>query len=379
MECLGKRVCDESVQKLLAQKLFWQEKAAKETLLELSVEEPSREIYREVLKNWDRMAKPLDSLGCFEKITAQIGAASGTDRPDISRKAVIIMCADNGIVKEGVSQSGQEVTAAVARQMARGESSVGKMAAVIGADTIAVDIGINREEKIAGLLDRRISRGTRNFCKEPAMTEEEAVRAIYTGMELVADCREKGYGILATGEMGIGNTTTSSAITAALLACSAAEVTGRGAGLSDEKFMRKQQVIEEAVARYRLRGAEPLEILQCVGGLDLAGLAGVCIGGAVFHMPIVLDGFISMTAALLAERIIPGTASYLVASHKGKEPAVGRLAAELGLNPVIDAGMALGEGTGAVMMLSLLDMAFRIYNEGTTFLDMEMEPYRRNQ
>lgn len=211
------------------------------------------------------------------------------------------------------------------------------------------------------------------------MTEEEAVRAIYTGMELVADCREKGYGILATGEMGIGNTTTSSAITAALLACSAAEVTGRGAGLSDEKFMRKQQVIEEAVARYRLRGAEPLEILQCVGGLDLAGLAGVCIGGAVFHMPIVLDGFISMTAALLAERIIPGTASYLVASHKGKEPAVGRLAAELGLNPVIDAGMALGEGTGAVMMLSLLDMAFRIYNEGTTFLDMEMEPYRRNQ
>lgn len=211
------------------------------------------------------------------------------------------------------------------------------------------------------------------------MTEEEAVRAIYTGMEFVADCQKKGYGILATGEMGIGNTTTSSAVTAALLECSAAEVTGRGAGLSDEKLMRKQQVIEEAVMRYRLRGAKPMEILQCVGGLDLAGLAGICIGGAVFHMPIVLDGFISMAAALLAERIVPGTASYLVASHKGKEPAVRRLAAELGLKPVIDAGMALGEGTGAVMMLSLLDMAFRIYNEGTTFLDMKIEPYRRNQ
>ncbi len=378
MGCLENHICSEPAKESFAQKLFARETVTKKTLLGLSVEEPNREIYQAVIKNWDRMAKPLDSLGQFEKIAAQTGAVSGTDKLDISRKAVIILCADNGIVEEGVSQSGQEVTAAVARQMAKGESSVGKMASFIGADTIPVDIGINQEDTIPGLLERRIRRGTRNFRKEPAMTEEETVCAIFTGMELVSDCRRKGYQILATGEMGIGNTTTSSAVAASLLKCGVEEVTGRGAGLSDEKLMRKRQVIGEAIVRYGLRNAEPLEVLRCVGGFDLAGLAGVCIGGALFHIPIVLDGVISLTAALLAERIVPGTAAYLIASHKGKEPAAGRLAAELGLTPVLDAGMALGEGTGAVMLLSLLDMVFCIYHHGTTFADMQIKPYQRN-
>ena len=165
----------------------------------------------------------------------------------IFQKAVIIMCADNGIVEEGISQSGQEVTAAVAAQMGKGASSVGKMAAKIGADTIPVDIGINGKEQIAGVLNKKVRCGTRNFSKEPAMTREETVRAIFTGIGIVEECKRKGYQILATGEMGIGNTTTSSAVAAALLRCEADEVTGRGAGLCDEKLQRKKQMITEAV------------------------------------------------------------------------------------------------------------------------------------
>lgn len=348
-----------------------------ESLKELSVSAPDLKIYEAVLRNWDAIAKPLDGLGKFETVTARIGAILGTDQIDISRKAVIIMCADNGIVAEGISQSGQEVTTAVVRQMAKGASSVGKMAALLGADTMPVDIGMSEKERIPGVLDRKIRCGTNNFRIEPAMTEAEAVQAIRTGIEIVSDCRQKGYQIIATGEMGIGNTTTSSAVAAALLSCDAGDVTGRGAGLSDEKLLHKKHVIAEAIEKYGLYGADPLRILHTVGGLDIAGLAGVCMGGGLFHIPIVLDGVISMTAALLAERILPGTAAYLIASHRGKEPAVEKLSKALQLQPVIDAGMALGEGTGAVMMLSLLDMALSVYRDKTSFSDMHITQYER--
>lgn len=348
-----------------------------ESLKKLSVSAPNRKIYEKVLKNWDTIAKPLDGLGKFEPLTAKIGAILGTDQIDLSRKAVVIMCADNGIVAEGVSQSGQEVTMAVVRQMAKGASSVGKMAVLIGADTIPTDIGMSGTERIPGVLDRKIRCGTNNFRIEPAMTESEAVRAIWTGIGMVSECRQKGYRILATGEMGIGNTTTSSAVAAALLSCDAGEVTGRGAGLDDERLRHKKKVIAEAIEKYGLYGAAPLRILHTVGGLDIAGLAGVCMGGALFHVPIVLDGVISMTAALLAEKLLPGTAAYLIASHKGKEPAAEKLADALGLQPVIDAGMALGEGTGAVMMLSLLDMALSVYQGKTSFSEIAVEPYER--
>lgn len=348
-----------------------------EDLAALTADVPDEGIYREVLRNWDTAAKPLDGLGRFEAVTAQIGAILGTDEIHISRKAVIVMCADNGIVEEGISQSGQEVTAAVAREIAKGTSTVGRMAAAAGVDVIPVDIGIHEKSKIPGMIDRKIRCGTRNFRVEPAMTREEAVRGIFTGIGVVSECKEKGYQILATGEMGIGNTTTSSAVSAALLQCGAEAVTGRGAGLSDEKLMHKRQIVAEAIEKYGLWEAEPLRILETVGGLDIAGLAGVCIGGGLFHVPVVLDGVISMTAALLAERLVPGTAAYLIPSHKGKEPAVEKLMDALKLKPVIDAEMALGEGTGAVMMLALLDVALSVYQGRTTFSDIQIEPYER--
>ncbi|MDE7428999.1 MAG: nicotinate-nucleotide--dimethylbenzimidazole phosphoribosyltransferase [Lachnospiraceae bacterium] len=348
-----------------------------EDLDKLLIQQPDKEIHKKVLENWDQIAKPLDGMGRFETLIAQIGAILGTEEIDLSKKAVIIMCADNGIVEEGVSQSGQEVTAAVAEQMAKGASSVGKMAAAIGADTIPVDIGIGTKEQIPEVLDRKIRCGTRNFRIEPAMTGKEAISAIFTGIEIVEDCKQKGYQILATGEMGIGNTTTSSAMAASLLGCEADAVTGRGAGLCDEKLRHKRQIITEAIEKYKLYEAKPLKILETVGGLDIAGLAGVCIGGGIFHIPVVLDGVISMTAALLAERLVPRTIQYLIPSHKGKEPAVERLMKELHLEPVIDAGLALGEGTGAVMMLSLLDMALSVYRGRTLFSDIQVKPYER--
>lgn len=355
---------------------IWDNMTAGE-LSRLRVTAPDETIRRRVLENWDAVAKPIDGMGRFETLTAQIGAVSGSDRIDISQKAVLIFCADNGIVEEGISQSGQEVTAAVAGAMGRKRSAVCRMAAQIGADTIPVDIGINSDLPIQGVLDRKIRRGTGNFRKEPAMTEEEAVKAISLGMDLVHACREEGYRIIAAGEMGIGNTTTSGAVAAALLKCSAEDVTGRGAGLDDAGLERKRRIISEAVEKYDLKNAPPLQVLASVGGLDLAGLAGVCIGGAVCHVPVVLDGVISMTAALLAERLVPGTRAYLLPSHRGKEPAVDKLMGELALEPVIDARMALGEGTGAVMLLSLLDLALSIYHDRMTFSEIQIEKYER--
>lgn len=346
-------------------------------LKNISLDAPDKEAQKRVLDNWDRIAKPIDGLGKFEKLTAKIGAVTGSDELNLHRKAVIIMCADNGIVEEGISQSGQEVTAAVAREMADHISSVGKMASEIQADTIPVDIGINCQELIEGLLQKKIRCGTRNFLKEPAMTEEETVRAIAAGIDIVAVCRELGYKILATGEMGIGNTTTSSAVAAVLLHCEPELVTGRGAGLTDEKLVRKQQVIKQAIEQYDLYHADPLTVLRTVGGLDLAGLAGVCIGGALYHVPVVLDGVISMAAALAAERLVPGTKECLIPSHMGKEPASALLSRELGLDPVIMADLALGEGTGAVMMFALLDLALSVYRGRTTFSDIQIDAYER--
>lgn len=358
------------------QKPNWNE-FHREELERIVISMPDETIRRRVREHWDSIAKPLDGLGTLERITAQIGAVLGSDELDIRKKAVLVLCADNGIVEEQVSQSGQEVTARVAEQMARGASSVCKMAKKAHADVIPVDIGINQKNRIFGVMDKKIRCGTRNFAEEPAMTEQETVRAIAIGMELVRQCKENGYQLLATGEMGIGNTTTSSAVIASLLHCPVEAVTGRGAGLCDEKLARKKQVIEEAIQRWKLWDANALTVLSHVGGLDLAGLVGVCIGGAYYRIPIVLDGVISLAAALTAERLVSGTKASLIASHRGKEPAMPLLLKELSLDAVIEAELALGEGTGAVMMMALLELALSVYERRTTFLDMKLCPYER--
>ena len=379
-----------------SKRLKWNEYCLNE-IKKITICPPDETVREKILEHWDHVAKPIDGMGKFETIIAKIGAINGTDQVHIAKRAVLIMCADNGIVEEGVSQSGQEVTAIVAEKMGEKQSSVGRMASVAGIDTVPVDIGINHTDRIPGVLYKRIRRGTRNFLKEPAMTEQEAVQALVVGIDLVREYKQAGYQMFLTGEMGIGNTTTSSAVTVALLGCEVSEITGRGAGLDDRKLAHKIQVIDQALELYGLKDKGTRETqtefymseertcefafhaLKSVGGLDLAGLAGVCIGGALYKVPIILDGVISLTAALLAERLVPGTRQYLIASHIGKEPAVRKLLDELELDAVIDARMALGEGTGAVMMVGLIDMALRVYQNSTTFSDMKIEQYERYQ
>lgn len=349
----------------------------KEDLSKLKVIEPNLAIENKIQTNWDKVAKPINGLGKFERIIAKIGAIQGSDKVNIDNKAIIVMCADNGIVEEGVSQSGQEVTSIVTSFMGRNQSSVGKMAAVNGVDIIPIDIGINSDEIFEGVLNYKISKGTRNFLKEPAMTEDEVIAAINIGINCVKECKIKGYAIIGTGEMGIGNTTTSSAVVAAVGEFPIDLVTGRGAGLSDEGLKRKYEVIENSINKYKLSSLDPFETLRCVGGLDIAGLVGVCIGGALYNVPIVLDGLIALAAGLTAEALVPGVKDYLLASHMGKEPAIGMICDKLTLSPIVMADMALGEGTGVVMLMGLLDIAMAVYSSDTTFDEMKIEQYER--
>lgn len=356
----------------------------KEELIKIHVEKLDKKLYKAVQDKWDLVAKPLNGLGNFEKIFDRIGAISGTTDIDIRKKLIISMCADNGVVEEGVSQSGQEVTAIVSGFMAKMQSSVGKMAKVAGSDVWAVDVGINSREKIEGMIDEKVAYGTANFLKQPAMTEEEALAAIEVGIKMVSKAVEAGYKIIGTGEMGIGNTTTSSALTAILTGARVSEVTGRGAGLDDTGLVRKREVICRAIKKYGFEegksysGADDaFKALCCVGGLDIAGLVGVFIGGGIYHVPIVIDGVISAVSALVASEIIPDVKEYMIASHSSREPAAQEIMVSLGITPVINAGLALGEGTGAVMMFGLLDMAFSLYNSQTTFDEMQIDQYER--
>lgn len=337
---------------------------------------PSEDVYRQSKEKWDAIAKPLQGLGKLEELVSRIAAIQDTPDISIKKRAVIAMCADNGIVEEGVTQTDSSVTAVVAENMAKGISSVCKMGQVAGVSVIPVDIGMLGEVAHENMLQKKVANGTNNFALHPAMSEGQMEKAIVTGMEVVRDCKEKGYQILAAGEMGIGNTTTSTAVICALLGLNPDEVTGRGAGLSDEGLQKKRKVIREAIRRYDLKAHEPYRILQCVGGLDLAGLAGVFLGGAYYRIPVVIDGIITAAAALLAFSMHRECAAYMLPSHCSKEPAMQMVLERLGLEPVIYADMALGEGTGAVMLFPMLDMALSVYAQNVTFDDIHIEAYK---
>ena len=347
-------------------------------LEEIEIEKPDDKIQKAIKKVWDNIAKPLDGMGKFEDIISKIGAITGTTKPDISRKVIFVMCADNGITEEGISQAAPEVTKLLAIYMGKQQMSVCKMAEHIHADVVPVDIGIDTEEKIQGVLDKKIRQGTNNFLKEPAMTRQEVLDAIETGIDLVKTYRQKGYQLIAAGELGMGNTTTSAAVSAAILKQAVKDLTGRGAGATDEVLLHKQKVIEEGLKKYQISKEDVLGILSTFGGLDIAGMTGIFIGGAIYHIPVVIDGVISVTAALAAERLKPGVRDYVIPSHMSREPAAKMALEELKLYPVIDASLALGEGTGAVMMFSLLDMAMALYNDHLTFEDIMLEQYKRS-
>ena len=325
------------------------------------------EFFSQIKRNWDAVAKPLDSLGKFEAVVAKIGAVQKTLHPKLEKTACIVFCADNGIVEEGVSQSDKSVTRICAENIAQGKTAVGIMARRTGIEIIAVDIGIDSDDVPLGLLDRKIRKGTRNFLKESAMTVEETEKAIETGMNLVRGFVQQNYGVLCVGEMGIGNTTTSAAVASLLLGKNPAELAGRGAGLSDEGLRRKISVIQKAAEKYAEINGAPLKVLASVGGFDIAGMVGVFLGAKKYGMPVILDGVISMVAALVAERIESGVTDYLIASHKSREPAAAFIMKELGIDAPLDADMALGEGSGAVLMLGILQTIIDVYENSLRF------------
>ena len=329
---------------------------------------------REAKSRWDSVAKPIGSLGLLEDAIVRIAGLTGSADVRLNRRAVVVLCADNGVVRQGVTQTGPEITALVAGNIARGQGTVCRMARAAHADVFAVDMGmLTRTE---GALDRRIACGTEDCTLGPAMTRAQAERAIAAGIGLVGELREKGYDLLATGEMGIGNTTTSSALAAVLMDLPVEEATGRGAGLSDAGLLRKTDAIRRAIRINRPDADDPVDVLSKLGGFDIAGMVGVFLGGAIYRVPVLIDGFISAVAALVAARIRPESKCAMLASHVSAEPAARRTLEALALRPLICAEMRLGEGTGAVCALPLLDMALTVYNEMSTFDEIGMQPYQ---
>ncbi len=360
-------------------------------------EGPDEKAMEEARTRWDHIAKPLHGLGLLEDAVIRIAGIQKSARIRLEHKAVTVFCGDNGIVAEGVTQTGQEVTAAVAENFRNGRSCVCIMAERAGAQVVPVDMGIRRPLSGYGALVRppertgehrrgghhsypvincRVMDGTGNFLEGPAMSRAQAKAAVEAGIGLVGKLKEMGYHILATGEMGIGNTTTSSAVIAVLLGRDPEEVTGRGAGLDTEGLRRKIQVIRRGIALHRPDPADGLAVLSCVGGLDLAGMAGAFIGGALYRMPVIIDGVISAAAALLAVSLCPAAAGCMLASHLSLEPAHRMVLDRLGLEPVVCGRMCLGEGTGAVALFPLLDMAAAVYGQMSTFQDIQIEEYR---
>ena len=325
-------------------------------------------------QHWDGLGKPLGSLGRLEKALIQIAGIQRTGDVHIDRKALVIMCADNGVVQEGETQCGQEVTATVAENFLDEKSCVAIMCRRAGTKICPVDIGMAvdtpRVEK------RKIAYGTKNMAKEPAMTREQAVAAIEVGIAKAEELNAQGYEILATGEMGIGNTTTSSAMTAVYLGLDVETVTGRGAGLSSHGLQRKIHAIKQAIAVNQPDPEDPLDVLAKVGGLDIAGMCGLFLGGAAQQMPVVMDGFISQVAALTAVRLVPECADYILASHVSEEPGANILLKALEKDAFLTCGMRLGEGSGAVALFPILDFASDIYHKMSTFVQADIVEYQ---
>ena len=322
-------------------------------------------------KRWDSIAKPLHSLGKLETLLIQIAGITGNAEADLSWRGLIAMCADNGVVEEGVTQTGQEVTAIVAENFLKYDTSVGVMCKQNHAEIFPVDMGMVTDTKVR--TDHKIAYGTQNMTKGPAMTREQAVKGLEAGIDMVRELNDKGYRILATGEMG--NTTTSSAVASVLLKQPVEEMTGRGAGLTSEGLVRKINAIKKAITLNKPDPEDAIDVLAKVGGLDIAGMAGVFLGGAVYGIPVVMDGFISCVSALIAMRICPAARDYILASHVSNEPAAHLILENMGKEAIIHADMCLGEGTGAVALFPILDLAAAVYHSMSTFDDIHVEQY----
>ena len=318
----------------------------------------------------DSLTKPAGSLGRLEALSIQLAGITGAARPSVARKAVIVMAGDHGVTAEGVSAFPAAVTAQMVLNFAQGGAAINVLARQAGARVVVVDMGVAADlSEAPGVLVRKIALGTANMAQGPAMTRAQAEAAVQVGLEVVAAEIERGLDLVATGDMGIGNTTASSAIVAAITRQPAALVTGRGTGVDDAGLRRKIAIIERALALNRPDPRDALDVLSKVGGLEIGGLAGVMIGAAARRVPVVVDGFISGAAAMIAVGLCPGLRPYLIAAHQSVEIGHRVMLDHLGLHPLLDLDLRLGEGTGAVLAFHLAEAATRILSEMATFAE----------
>ncbi|MCR5099665.1 MAG: nicotinate-nucleotide--dimethylbenzimidazole phosphoribosyltransferase [Lachnospiraceae bacterium] len=332
--------------------------------------------YDEVMAQWDAIAKPIDGLGDMERLIARIGGIQGRHTPEVSNRTLIVFFADNGITEEGVTQTDSNVTHAVAEAMAKNSSTVCVMAKQAGVKVLPVDIGM-KGDPVPGITDRRIREGTGDFLATNAMSQQETYAAIDIGCEMADEAIDAGCDMLLLGEMGIGNTSTATAVSCALLGMDPQDYVGRGAGLSDDMLAHKTQVIREALKRHTYDRNDVIQVLSIFGGFDIAGMTGAVLEAARRRVPVIADGLITLSAILVAQRLCPVIKDLCIPSHRPRE-AMGRcIMSELCYTALIDAGLALGEGTGAVLLMPLIDVCYRLFTEGARFGGIGIDAYER--
>ncbi len=316
----------------------------------------------------NRLTKPPGSLGRLEALSIQVAGITGQVTPQVSQKVVFVMAGDHGVTEEGVSAYPSEVTAQMVLNFLRGGAAINVLSRHVGAKVVVADMGVKGSlEDQPGLVSAKIAPGTQNMTKGPAMSRDQALEAIQRGFELAEAEIRAGAQMLATGDMGIGNTTPSAAIAAALSGKSAAACVGRGTGVDESGLQRKISAVERALAINQPDPQDGLDVLAKVGGFEIGGLVGVILAGAVHRRPVVVDGFISSAAAMIAVRLAPLVRDYLIASHRSKEQGHSLMLEWLGLEAVFDLEMRLGEGTGAVLAMSVVEAACKILAEMATF------------
>lgn len=333
---------------------------------DIEIEEIDKESFKETQKRLDNLTKPLGSLGRLEEIAKQVVGITSKKNPDLKNKVIITMAGDHGVVEEKVSAYPKEVTPQMVYNFLRGGAGINVLARHVGAKVIVVDMGVATDlEKYPELIIKKINYGTKNFVKGPAMTKEEAIRSIEAGIDIVLN--EKEIDIVGTGDMGIGNTTPSSAITAVFTKQKVEIVTGRGTGIDDKIFENKIKVIKKALRINKPNSKDAIDVLSKMGGFEIGGLTGVIIGGAMRKIPVVIDGFISGASALIAVNIFPKVREYLFASHRSAERGHKVALDYLGLKPILDLDLRLGEGTGSALAINIIDAGVKILNEMATF------------
>jgi nicotinate-nucleotide--dimethylbenzimidazole phosphoribosyltransferase len=319
-------------------------------------------------KHLDNLTKPPGSLGVLEDIVKKMASITGETKPALPKKTCILMAGDHGVTDEGVSAYPKEVTPQMVLNFLSGGAAMSVLSRHAGAELIVVDVGVAADMPEHPLLvQKKVAYGTANMAKGPAMTREQAVAALEVGIEVAEGCLEKGTGIFGTGEMGIGNTTPSVAITAFYKNCSVGEVCGRGTGVDDVRFRHKINVVETALRVNNPDSSDPLDVLAKIGGLEIAGMAGVMLAAAAHRVPVLVDGFISSAAALVAARLQPLAVDYMLASHLSEEPGHAAALELLGLTPFLQMKMRLGEGTGAALAMTMVDAALKITHEMASF------------